>query len=76
MKPRQLERTDDILIRNYIRNFKPAEGLVPYVLGTFNILDSYELTAKDYFPSGVAAVAVSKDDPDCSSNRFFPPTSA
>jgi len=71
MKPRQLERTNEILIRNYIRNYKPAEGLVPYVLGTFNILDSFELTSNDYFPSGVAALAVSKDDPRLLIEQIF-----
>lgn len=71
MKPRQLERTNDILIRNYIRNFKLAEGLVPYVLGTFNILDSFELSESDYFPSGVAALAVSKDDPRLLVEQIF-----
>ncbi len=71
MKPRQLERTNEILIRNYIRNYKPADGLVPYVLGTFNILDSFELTKSDYFPSGVAALAVSKDDPRLLIEQIF-----
>ena len=71
MKPRQLERTNDSLIRNYIRNFKLAEGLVPYVLGTFNILDSFELSGSDYFPSGVAALAVSKDDPRLLVEQIF-----
>jgi hypothetical protein len=71
MKPRQLERTNETLIRNYIRNYKPADGLVPYVLGTFNILDSFELTGNDYFPSGVAAVAVSKDAPRLLIEQIF-----
>lgn len=71
MKPRQLERTNEILVRNYIRNYKPADGLVPYVLGTFNILDSFELTGSDYFPSGVAALAVSKDDPRLLIEQIF-----
>lgn len=71
MKPRQLQRTNDILIRNYIRNYKPADGLVPYVLGTFNILDSFELSGRDYFPSGVAALAVSKDDPRLLIEQIF-----
>jgi len=71
MKPRQLERMNEIFIRNYIRNYKPADGLVPYVLGTFNILDSFELTKSDYFPSGVAALAVSKDDPRLLIEQIF-----
>jgi len=79
MRPRQLARTNETLLRNYLRNFKPCDGLVPYVLGTFNIQDSYELTGNDLFPSGVVAVAQSKDNPDllieqvfCADKRMIP----
>jgi hypothetical protein len=79
MRPRQLERTNEILLRNYLRNFKPCEGLVPYVLGTFNILDSFELTGDDFFPSGVVAIAQSKENPNllieqvfCADKRMVP----
>jgi hypothetical protein len=43
MSNRELERASEVLLRNYIRNFKLSQDLVPYVVGTFNILDSYEL---------------------------------
>jgi hypothetical protein len=79
MRPRQLARVNETLLRNYLRNFKPAEGLVPYVLGTFNILDSFELEGDDFFPSGVVAVAQSKDEPRvlieqvfCADSRMVP----
>ena len=72
MRPRQLARTNQILLRNYLRNFKPADGLVPYVIGTFNILDSYELGGGDFFTSGVVAVAESKDDPKLLIEQIFP----
>lgn len=79
MRPRQLARVNESLLRNYLRNFKLADGLVPYVLGTFNILDSFELEGDDFFPSGVVAVAQSKDDPRvlieqvfCADSRMVP----
>lgn len=71
MKPRQLARTNETLIRNFIRNFKPADGLVPYVLGTFTILDSYELTGDDFFTSGVVAIAQSKENPELLIEQIF-----
>ncbi len=71
LKPRQLARTNETLIRNYIRNYKPADGLVPYVLGTFTILDSFELTGGDFFPSGVVAIAQSKENPDLLIEQVF-----
>ena len=37
--------------------------MVPYVTGRFTILDSYELHANDFVPSGVVALAVSTDAP-------------
>jgi hypothetical protein len=52
---------------------------VPYVLGTFNILDSFELTGDDFFPSGVVAIAQSKENPNllieqvfCADKRMVP----
>ena len=71
MRPRQLARTNEILLRNYLRNFKPCDGLVPYVLGTFNILDSFELTGNDFFPSGVVALAQSKENPNLLLEQVF-----
>jgi hypothetical protein len=71
MRPRQLERTNETLLRNYLRNFKPCDGLVPYVLGTFNILDSFELTGDDFFPSGVVALAQSKENPNLLLEQVF-----
>ena len=71
MKPRQLARTNEIFLRNYIRNFKPVDGLVPYVIGTFNILDSYELTSSDFFVSGVVVLAQSKENPNLLIEQIF-----
>ena len=62
LTPRELDRVNEALIRNYLRNyFKLAQELVPYVVGTYNILDSYELTGGDFFKSGVVALAQSKE---------------
>ncbi len=51
------------LERAYLRNYPAANELVPYVTGRFTILDSYELHANDFVPSGVVALAVSTDTP-------------
>lgn len=60
---RELLHVNEALLRNYLRNYKLTQDLVPYVVGTFNILDSYELTGSDLFESGVVALAQSKDTP-------------
>ncbi|MEI8313165.1 MAG: hypothetical protein WCH98_20645, partial [Verrucomicrobiota bacterium] len=62
LTPRELQRANETLLRNYLRNyFKLAQELVPYVVGTYNILDSYELTNEDFFKAGVVALAQSKE---------------
>jgi hypothetical protein len=57
MTPRQLEKESHKLLRDYIRNYDNVDSLVPYIVGRFNILDSYQLTDSDFFQSGVVAVA-------------------
>ena len=39
----QLENENAELLRNYISNYQETKKLVPYVIGRFNILDSFEL---------------------------------
>lgn len=59
----QLAQENDELLRNYIKNYEATKKLVPYVIGRFNILDSYELKPADVFSSGVVALAQSVDYP-------------
>ncbi len=51
------------LERSYLRNYSAANETVPYVKGRFTIMDSYELGATDFVPSGAVALAVSTDYP-------------
>jgi len=62
MTPRELDRQNEQLLRDFIRNYKLAPDLVTYVIGDFNILDSYELQETDFFPSGVVVVAEAKQN--------------
>lgn len=71
MSPRELARANEALLRNYIRNYKLTRDLVPYVVGTFNILDSFELTKSDIFESGVVALARSKETPAVLIEQIF-----
>jgi hypothetical protein len=57
----ELERENDELLRNYIKNYGETKKLVPYIVGRFQILDSYALTPKDMFPSGAVALAQATD---------------
>ncbi len=59
----ELERENEELIRNYLRNYRETKKLVPYVTGRYVILDSYDLKKTDLFPTGVVALAQSTDFP-------------
>lgn len=72
MTPLQLQRASDELLRNYIRNYQNTGGLVPYVVGRFTILDSYELKPDDFFPSGVVALAQNTEAPNILLEQVFP----
>lgn len=63
MTPHALGQANAALLRNFIRNYKETRDLVPYITGTYNILDSFELTSNDFFTSGVIALAQATDAP-------------
>src|SRR5436309_1668679 len=44
-----LQHENEELMRDYINNYQATKKLVPYVVGKFNILDSYELKNSDLF---------------------------
>jgi hypothetical protein len=71
MTNRELERTSEALLRNYLRNYKLTSDKVPYVVGSFNILDSYELGETNLFSSGVVALAHATDAPQVLLEHVF-----
>ena len=71
MTNRELERTSETLLRNYLRNYRLTGDKVPYVIGSYNILDSYELNEANLFPSGVVALAQATDAPQVLLEHVF-----
>jgi hypothetical protein len=61
MSDSELQRENGELLRNYLTNYQETKRLVPYLVGRYTILDSYELKTGDLFPSGVVALAQSAD---------------
>jgi hypothetical protein len=59
----ELENENAVLLRNYLKNYRETKKLVTYATGRFNIIDTYELTSKDFFTSGVVTLAQSVDFP-------------
>lgn len=71
MSNRELYRASEALFRDYLRNFKLTQDPVPYVVGTYKILDSYELSDRTLFPSGVVALVQSADAPQVLLEEIF-----
>lgn len=72
MSPAQLKKESASLLRAYIQNYAGTMALVPYVTGRFDILDSYQLTRTDFFPSGVVVIAQDIDVPQVLVEEVFP----
>jgi hypothetical protein len=63
MRDPELKRESAALLRDFLWNYKNTSKSIPYITGRFNILDSFELTGENFFPSGVAAIAVDTENP-------------
>ena len=72
MSPTELGKTNAELVRNYIRNFQSVRGLVPYVVGRFNIMEARELTPNDVFTSGMIALTNAVDHGEILMEHVYP----
>ncbi|HEX4629823.1 MAG TPA: hypothetical protein VH188_02570 [Chthoniobacterales bacterium] len=72
MSPTELTTVNAELARNYIRNFQQVRGLVPYVIGRFNIMQARELTPNDIFLSGMVALTNAVDHGELLMEHVYP----
>lgn len=72
LSPTELGKTNAELVRNYIRNFQGVRGLVPYLVGRFNIVEAHELTPNDVFTSGMVALTNSVDHGETLLEHVYP----
>src|ERR1043166_6701567 len=72
LSPTELGKTNAELVRNYIRNYQSVRGLVPYVVGRFNIMDARELTQNDVFVSGMIALTNAADHGEILMEHVYP----
>jgi hypothetical protein len=72
MSPTELAKTNAELARNYIHNFQQVRGLVPYVVGRFNIMEARELTPNDLFTSGMVALTNAVDHGELLMEHVYP----
>lgn len=68
----QLRRENELLFRNYLRNYSETKKLVPYLTGKYVVLRSYELQKNDLFNSGVVVLTQSADFPQLLAEIVYP----
>ncbi|HWL51497.1 MAG TPA: hypothetical protein VNQ90_03630 [Chthoniobacteraceae bacterium] len=71
----ELKRLNELLVRDYIRNYESTKRLVPYVTGRYSIMTSRELAEGDFFHPGVVALAQSVDVPQLVLEHVYPASS-
>ena len=59
----QFAYENEMLLRNYLRNYAETKRLVPYLTGKYVILKAYELQKSDVFTSGVVVLTQSSAFP-------------
>ena len=61
--PAELAKENADLVRAYLMNYRETKKRVTYVVGKYDVVQTFALGAADFFPSGVAVVAQSLDLP-------------
>lgn len=72
MPPLRLEAESQQLLRSYLRNYYQSRELVPYVIGSYNIMGVFRLGPGNFFNSGVAVLARSTENPNILLELVFP----
>lgn len=72
LSPEELEETNRLLLRNYVRNYRQTKDRVPYVIGSFNVLGVFRLGDANFFPEGIVALARSAENPSVLLEMIFP----
>ncbi len=68
----ELAYENEVLMRNYLTNFRESGRKVPYVSGKFQIVQSFDLGRADWFPGGAVAIAQSENLPQMLVEFVFP----
>ncbi len=72
MRSAELAKTNADLARNYIRNYQQVAGLVPYIVGRYNIMDAQELGPNDLFTSGMTTLTNAVDFGELLMEHIYP----
>jgi hypothetical protein len=71
MTSSEIRRTNENLLRNFIRNYHQIRELVPYAVGTYRILGAVPLEAGDFCTSGMSALLQAVEQPEILVEQIF-----
>jgi hypothetical protein len=72
MGPAELEHENAELLRAYIMNYRESKQQVVYVTGKYDVVETFPLGPKDFFPTGVALISQSVEQPQFVLELMFP----
>jgi hypothetical protein len=64
MTSSEIRRSNENLLRNFLRNYHQNRDLVPYAVGNYRVIGTLPLTGKDFCKPGLVALLQSVDQAD------------
>jgi hypothetical protein len=71
MTASEIRRTNENLLRSFIRNYHQNRDLVPYAVGTYKVVGTMPLTGKDFCNSGLVAILQAVEQPEVLLEQLF-----
>jgi len=71
MTSSEIRRTNENLLRNFVRNYHQSRDLVPYAVGTYRILGIVPLEPGDFCPSGMSVLLQAVEQPEILVEQIF-----
>ena len=71
MMPSEIRRSNETLLRNFIRNYRQNRDLVPYAVGTYRVIGTLPLSQNTFCTSGVVALLQAVEQPEILLEQLF-----
>jgi len=71
MSPSEISRSNEILLRNFIRNYHQNRDLVPYAVGTYRVIGTVPLAAGSFCSPGLVALLQAVEQPEVLLEQVF-----
>ena len=71
MTPGEIRRTNETLLRSFIRNYHQNRDLVPYAVGTYRVIGTFPLSQETFCNSGLVALLQAVEQPEVVLEQLF-----